>query len=86
MTSNDTVNELQQLAQAERWAELSSRAEEIALFNTRLLFIAALELAARERNEEASAAADNLNAPMSALINALIEGNIDDFQRSQQHS
>ena len=86
MTSNDTVNELQQLAQAERWAELSSRAEEIALFNTRLLFIAALELAARERNEEASAAADNLNAPMASLINALIEGNIDDIMISNDRN
>ncbi len=79
MTKNDTANELKQLAQEERWAELSSRAEETALFNTRLLFIAALELAARERNEEAAAAADSLNAPMAALIKALIKGSIDDI-------
>lgn len=79
MTSNDTVNEIQQLACDGRWAEVSSRAEEIALFNTRLLFIAALELAAREQNEEAAAAADNLNAPMATLIKALIKGSIDDI-------
>ena len=43
---------LQKLADAGNWDELAQTAEAIALYNTRTLFIAALELAARGNHSE----------------------------------
>ena len=67
---------LQKLADAGNWDELAQTAEAIALYNTRTLFIAALELAARGNHSEAMEAAANLNPPMAALIRAIVEDDI----------
>lgn len=45
--------------------------------NTELLFLTALELAAAERNEEATTAAAQLCPPLSLLIETLIKGDIE---------
>lgn len=79
MTTSDTDKQLQQLASDGNWAEVSARAEEAALFNTRLLFITALELAAKERNDEAAVTIKSLNEPMAALIKALLKGSLEDI-------
>lgn len=86
MTTSDTAQRLQELASAGNWAEVSARAEDAALFNTRLLFIIALELASKERNEEAVSAIASLNAPMSALIKALLKGSLEDITTSPSRS
>lgn len=86
MTTSDTAQRLQELASAGNWAEVSARAEDAALFNTRLLFIAALELAAKERNKEATVAIKELNAPMAALIKTLIKGSLEDITISNSRS
>lgn len=79
MTTSDTAQQLQKLAFAGNWAGVSALAGETALFNTRLLFITALELAAVERNEEATAVSASLNGPMAALIKALLKGSLEDI-------
>lgn len=86
MTTSDTAQQLQELASAGNWAEVSARAEDAALFNTRILFITALELAAKEQNEEATAAVKELNAPMAALIKALLKGSLEDITGSDSRS
>ncbi len=86
MTTSDTAQRLQELALAGNWAEVSPLAEETALFNTRLLFITALELAAGERNEEAAAVSASLNGPMAALIKALLKGSLEDILASPSRS
>lgn len=86
MTTSDTAQRLQEMASAGNWAEVSARAGETALFNTRLLFIAALELAAVERNEEAAAVSASLNGPMAALIKALLKGSLEDILASASRS
>lgn len=82
MITSDTAQRLQDLASAGNWAEVSAQAGETALFNTRLLFITALELAAVERNEEAAAVSASLNGPMAALIKALLKGSLEDILAS----
>lgn len=86
MTTSDTARRLQELASSGNWAEVTALAEETALFNTRLLFITALELAAGERNEEAAAVAASLNSPMAALIKALLKGSLEDITASASRS
>lgn len=86
MTTSNTAQQLQELASAGNWAEVSARAEEVALFNTRLLFVTVLELAAKERNGEAADAIKSLNVPMAALIKALINGGFADIITSDTRS
>lgn len=85
MTNNDNpaipqgqiiTDPLLELADAGKWDELAQTAGAIALYNTRTLFIAALELAARGNHIEAIEAATNLNPPMAALIRSIVEDDI----------
>lgn len=86
MTTSDTARRLQELASAGNWDEVTTLAGETALLNTRLLFTTALELAAKERNEEAAAVIANLNEPMAALIKALLKGSLEDIAASASPS
>ncbi|MDO4204072.1 MAG: hypothetical protein Q4D07_06235 [Selenomonadaceae bacterium] len=53
--------------------DLIKSADTVALYNTIILFIAALEFTARGKESEAAAAANRLNSPMASLIRAIIE-------------
>lgn len=53
---------------------------------TVFLFISALELAAREQNEEALAAAKNLNTPHAALIKAIVSHSVNDILIAENRS
>lgn len=77
------VSPLRKLADEEKWSELSAAAETIALYHTRILFIAALELAARGNHSAALAAVYRMNPPMAALIRAIVENDLSIILRNQ---
>lgn len=72
----DIANPLQKLADEEKWVTLSVVAESTAAYYTHILFIAALELAARGNNSEALAAVSRLTPSMAALIRATVENKL----------
>lgn len=55
-------------------------------YNTYIIFLAALELAAAEKNDEAKEAIMHINKPMATLIQTLLDGDIEPLLSSPQCS
>lgn len=84
---NDTVDtSTAETSNQNEWSELLASAKTSAIYNTRMIFIAALELIAKNRFSEAITAANCINASMSMLIQAIAKNDISSLLSSSDRT